>query len=246
MKSNKLKRLQNEVSRIKWYHRIDLGNGIITPGCSNNQRKLKKIGLPKNLKGQTVLDIGAWDGFYSFEAERRGASRVLATDSFSWSGQGGGTKAGFDMAKKILKSKVKAKKIDALDLSPEKIGSFDIVLFLGILYHMRHPMLALERAFSVTRKLLILETHIDMSWCRSPALAFFPGAELANDATNWFGPNSLAVKTMLKVIGFKKVQIISSDPFLYNLAWAIKLKFQNNTPFFQRLFQNRIVFHAWK
>ena len=245
MESNKLKELQNEVSRIRWYHRIDLGNGIVTPGCTNTQRRLKKLGLPEKLKGQTVLDIGAWDGLYSFEAERRGASRVLATDSFCWNGRGG-TKAGFDLAKKILKSKVEARKIDVLDISPEKIGSFDIVLFLGILYHMRHPMLALERAFSVTRKLLILETHTDMSWCSRPALAFYPGTELANDATNWFGPNSSAVISMLKAVGFRKIKIISSDPFVYNLAWAIKLKLQNNNPFSQRLFQSRVVFHAWK
>jgi len=238
--------LLKKIAKIRWYHKIDLGNGILTPGCSNTQRRLNKIGLPENLKGQTVLDIGAWDGFYSFEAERRGASRVLATDSFSWNGGGWGTKAGFDLAKKILKSKVEDKKVDVLDISPEKIGSFDIVLFLGILYHMRHPMLALERAFSVTRKLLILETHTDMSWCNRPALAFYPGTELANDTTNWFGPNSLAVEAMLKVVGFKKVKIISSDSFFYNLSWAVKLKVQNNSPFFQRLFQNRVVFHAWK
>lgn len=246
MKSNKLKELQNKVLKISWYHSIDLGNGIVTPGRTNTRRRLKKLGLPDNFNGQTVLDIGAWDGLYSFEAERRGASRVLATDSFCWSGGGGGTKAGFDLAKKILKSKVRSKKIDALEISPKKIGSFDIVLFLGILYHMRHPILALERAFSVTRKLLILETQTDMSWCNRPVLAFYPGAELAYDTTNWFGPNQSAVVSMLKTVGFKKVKIISSDPFIYNLVWAIKLKLQNNYPFFKRLFQNRIVVHAWK
>lgn len=244
MKAEEL--LNKRVANIRWYHRIDLGNGIVTPGVANTQRRLKKIGLPRSLKGQTVLDIGAWDGFYSFEAERRGASHVLATDSFSWDGGGWGTKKGFDLAKKTLKSKVEEKKIDILDISPEKIGSFDVVLFLGVLYHMRHPMLALERVFSVTRKLLILETNVDMTWYNRPTLTFYPGSELANDHTNWFGPNSLAVESMLKTVGFRKVKIVSSDPFFYNLAWALKLKLQNNTPFFQRLFQSRVVFHAWK
>jgi len=100
--------------------------------------------MPENLAGKTVLDVGAWDGFFSFESERRRAERVLATDSFCWSGEGG-TKAGFELARKVLNSKVEDVEMDVLDLSPENIGTFDIVLFLGVLYHMRRPLLALER-----------------------------------------------------------------------------------------------------
>jgi tRNA (mo5U34)-methyltransferase len=217
--------LKREIAKINWFHSIDLGNGVITPGvCKPNIGK--KI-LPENLEGTTVLDIGAWDGFYSFEAERRGASRILATDSYSWSGEGWGTKAGFDLARKALNSKVEDKQIDVLDLSPDRVGMFDLVLFLGVLYHMRHPLLALERVASVTGKQLILETHVDMLTCRRPAMAFYPGVELNKDPTNWCGPNPLMVKAMLETVGFREVKVF-------------------NSPFTGRLFKKRMVFHAWR
>ena len=72
-----------------------------------------------------------------------------------------GTKAGFELARKALDSKVEDLSIDVLDLSPERIGEFDLVLILGVLYHMRHPLLALERVASVTKDQLVLETHVD-------------------------------------------------------------------------------------
>ena len=73
----------------------------------------------------TVLDIGAWDGFFSFECERRGASRVVAADYYSWHDAGWGTKAGFQLAREALQSRVEDVDIDVMDLSPERIGTFD-------------------------------------------------------------------------------------------------------------------------
>ena len=81
-------RVRDEIAGIAWYHSIDLGHGIVTPGLDDTRHRLPAVGLPNDLTGVTVLDIGAWDGFFSFEAERRGASRVLAVDSFSWRGDG--------------------------------------------------------------------------------------------------------------------------------------------------------------
>jgi tRNA (mo5U34)-methyltransferase len=131
--------LKKEVAKISWYHTIDLGHGVVTPGTDNSPARLRKLALHEDLRGSTVLDIGAWDGFFSFEAERRGASRVLATDSFCWGGGGPGTKDGFELARKTLNSKVEDMNVDVLELSPEIVGVFDLVLFLGVLYHMRHP-----------------------------------------------------------------------------------------------------------
>src|SRR6266705_694068 len=65
--------LKQRVDRIRWWHTIDLGGVVITPGASDNLKTLPKLGLPERLDGKAVLDIGAWDGFFSFEAERRGA-----------------------------------------------------------------------------------------------------------------------------------------------------------------------------
>jgi len=102
--SHDSKQLNERVSSLPWYHRIDLGDGLVTPGVVENARVLPRLGLPDSLTGRTVLDIGAWDGFYSFEAARRGAKRVLATDSFSWDGRGWGSKQSFDLARSALGS----------------------------------------------------------------------------------------------------------------------------------------------
>lgn len=234
--------LRRAVAQIRWFHRIDLGDGLITPGEDNTPEKLKTLHLPQDLRGTTVLDIGAWDGFFSFEAERRGATRVLATDDFCWGGGGWGTKAGFDLAHRALGSKVESKQIGVLDLSPETVGVFDLVLFLGVLYHMRHPLLALERVASVTARQLILETGVDMTWFTKPLIAFYPGAEAVGDPTNWCGPNPAAVLAMLKLVGFRTVRVV--DKLATRRALARSLR---QTLATRRLFLiSRYVFHAWR
>ena len=75
-----LETLKREVAAITWWHTIDLGKGIVTPGLDPTPARLPEIRLAEDLAGLSVLDVGAWDGFFSFEAERRGAKRVLATD----------------------------------------------------------------------------------------------------------------------------------------------------------------------
>jgi len=85
-------------------------------------KKLKQIRMPESLEGRTVLDVGAWDGFFSFEAERRGAARVLAVDSYCWGGEGPGTKDGFNLARRALGSRVEDREVEVLDLSPETAG----------------------------------------------------------------------------------------------------------------------------
>jgi tRNA (mo5U34)-methyltransferase len=169
-----------------------------------------------------VLDVGSWDGFYAFEAERRGASRVLATDSFAWRT----AKAGFELARRVLDSHVEDMDIDVLELSPDRVGTFDVVLFLGVLYHMRHPLLALERVASVTGDHLVLETHVDLLDLPRPAMAFYPGTELNGDETNWCGPNPPMVLAMLNTVGFSKAEIFAGPSVMAT--------------------STRMLFHAWK
>ena len=194
------------VSAITWYHTIDLGHGIVTPGIDDTPPRLAGLQLPEDMTGLSVLDVGAWDGALSFEAERRGAARVLATDHFCWGGEGWGTKDGFDFARRAIGSSVEDLEIDVLDLSPETVGVFDLVLFVGVLYHMRHPLLALERIASVTSRMLILDTHVAMVKRREPLMLFYPGTELKDDPTNWWGPNPSAVEAMLRAVGFTRLE----------------------------------------
>jgi tRNA (mo5U34)-methyltransferase len=230
--------LLDEINDITWFHRIDLGNGLTTPGLDDTRTKLDQVQLPKSLHGLSVLDIGAWDGFFSYECERRGAKRVVAVDKVVWHLPQIG-KRGFELARRVLGSRVEDVELEVLDISPERLGTFDLVLFLGVLYHMRHPLLALERVASVAGNQLILETHVDLNEIDRPAMAFYPGEELNNDGSNWFGPNRAAVEAMLRLVGFRKIELVSSTPVFYrNEARDISGDAKSQ--------QGRMVFHAWK
>jgi tRNA (mo5U34)-methyltransferase len=156
--------------------------------------------------GKTVLDIGCWDGFNSFEASKRGASRVLAADHFAWSDQGWGNRRSFEIARANIAPNVEVMDIDLPDMTPEQLGTFDVVLFAGIFYHLRHPLIGIEQASKLSKDWLIVETAMDAADCDRPAMIFYPGKELGNDPSNWWGPNRLCVEAMLRDQGFSRVE----------------------------------------
>jgi tRNA (mo5U34)-methyltransferase len=242
--------LREEAERIRWFHSIELAPGLVTRGLDDTRARVDILRLP-DLRGKTVLDVGAWDGFFSFEAERRGAARVVATDSFAWSGATWGRKDGFELARRALGSRVEDVEIDVLDLSPETVGRFDVVLFPGVLYHMKHPLLALERVASVTGETLVLETAVDCTWTRRPAAAFYPHHGLGWDPTNWWGPNPEAVAAMLRVAGFESVELVTPDSWAYRLARSarrtpryVREALRHRRPPPEHPAQGRAVFHA--
>jgi tRNA (mo5U34)-methyltransferase len=236
-----------------------LPDGTVTPGLDRSREKLAALHLP-DLTGKTVLDVGAWDGYFSFAAERMGASRVVAVDSYVWERPGG--KDGFEYARSALGSSVEDLQMEVLDISPETVGRFDVVLFLGVLYHMRHPLLALERMADVTNDLLVMETLVDMTFLRAPAAAFYPW-KLHGDETNWWGPNRAAVLGMLSSVGFEHVKAYPARRFsgarLRGLPGRARLGVDRVAsapsrarPRFLRdgirsmLVQNRLVAHGWR
>jgi tRNA (mo5U34)-methyltransferase len=238
--------LRAEVERIRWFHTIDLGGGLVTPGQDDSPAKLATLDLPDDLSGRTVLDVGAWDGFFSFEAERRGAARVVAVDPSAWRPgrpeNEWGTKAGFELARRALGSRVEDVDLDdLLDLSPDTVGTFDVVLFLGVLYHLPDPFPLLERVCAVTRDLLILETHGDLLGRRRPAMAYYPGAEVEGDRSTWWGPNPPLLRALLRGLGFARVDVVHADRLPHRLARAAWRRLRGR-PY--PASQGRIVVHA--
>lgn len=176
-KANLIQNIKN--TRYHWHSPIDFGDGVITREKKIQKRfarRLRLLQIPEDLTGKTVLDIGAWDGYFSFEFERRGAKRVLAIDTFAW--DQGGIDC-FLLAKEKLGSKVEHQRLDVHDLSKEAVGTFDIVFFAGVLYHLKNPLLALEKICSVTKETMICETHtmIPAIHEKYPLITFFPGDE---------------------------------------------------------------------
>lgn len=199
-----------------WWHSIEVGYGIVTSGHqgglsypSSAYQLVKSLKFPENLKGKSFLDIGAWDGYFAFEAEKRGASKVLAFDNFYRDKLEDTGSQGFEVLKEILDSKVEFQKADVYDLSPEKFGMFDVVIFPGVLYHLKHPLLALEKIASVTKEMLILETHYDpYHKGKYPLASFYEKDEVNNDPTTWWGFNEECLHAALRTAGFKNTETV--------------------------------------
>ena len=185
-----------------WWQIFGLTPGVMTPGVSDIDAVLRRSGLPDDLSGASVLDIGTANGGAAFIAERRGASRIVAADIFDQAWHG------FDDIRDTLDSSAQFVKASVYDLPdhPAIAGeSFDIVLFLGVLYHLRHPLLALDSLRRLTGGHAYVETAVS-DWelpdgC--PATArFYRGDELNGDATNWFSPNMACLLDWCRSSGF--------------------------------------------
>ena len=230
-----------------WWYSIDLGDDVVTPGEKPADWlaiELEALHLP-DLQGRTVLDIGAWDGFMSFEAERRGASRVVALDHYVWAldlpeqqrywlecrrlgvapqpyhelprlwhPETLPGKAGFDTAKAALNSNVESIVADFMEMDVESLGTFDVVLYLGVLYHVEAPIEALRRVYTVTGELAIIATQaVVVPGCEHIALwEFFGSSELNADVSNWWAPNEKALHDLCSSAGFRELETTAVLP----------------------------------
>ena len=232
--------LQTQADAITWFHSIDLGHGVTTRGAAY---ELTEEQFPE-FKGRTTLDIGAWDGKYSFLAERMGATRVVALDHYAWGvdmharsgywaechaagklpdhgkdltefwrpslpGQ-----AGFRFARSALGSSVEPVVADFMTTDLASLGTFDIVLYLGVIYHMTEPLTALERVREVTKEVAVIETaalHVAGLETR-PLVEFFADDGLQSDFGNWYVPTLPALHALCQAAGFSKVRTIVGPP----------------------------------
>jgi tRNA (mo5U34)-methyltransferase len=206
-----MEHLRQQIDSINWFHFYDEETfGFASNGKKGipNKEEAQLWGFtPEMFAGKSVLDVGAWDGYYSFLAEKFGATRVLATDHFCWSGPGWGSKAGFDFAHQHLQSKVESRDIDVKEISPETVGKFDVVLFLGVLYHLPDPLAGLLAVAAVTKELLIIETTFE-KLDETKALFELRPERLRGDPTNFWSPNIRGIgEALVNVCDFTRVDI---------------------------------------
>jgi tRNA (mo5U34)-methyltransferase len=207
-----------------WWHSIDLGDGVVTPGFKDPElleREWTQLQLP-DLKGKSVLDIGTWDGWFAFRAERAGAERVVALDHFVWQERPRG-RDGFNLAHSTLGSSVEAIEADFMTMDLSSLGTFDVVLFLGVLYHLRDPLGALGRLRQITSGTALVESEAaifggmeDLSACQ-----FFETDECAGDPTNWWAPTAPALLGMCRAAGFANVTLLLGPPPVDVLAGTL-------------------------
>lgn len=205
--------IKHEIDSNIWFHSIELPGGYITPGKKSLEIMKKDYANTFNklsLDGRTVLDVGAWNGAFSVEALRRGAKKVTALDHFVWNSEYFQGRKAFDFVVHQTGSAISAVDIDLdqprLDLS--HLGQFDVVLLLGVFYHLVDPIAALREVSSIAREVMVLETYIEAALGEeAPAMRFYPGAELANDPTNWWGPNVTCIVELMRMNGFARIDV---------------------------------------
>jgi tRNA (mo5U34)-methyltransferase len=215
----------------KWFHNLEL-NGVSTAPdhfLGDYPRiKWRKFShaLPEDLRGATVLDVGCNAGFYCFEMKRRGAGRVLGVDSSRE------YLAQARFAAEALKLDVDFRQLSTYQLSELK-ERFDIVLFMGVLYHLRHPLLALDLLHEhVVSETLVFQSMQRGSSQQESLLSDYPFSETqvfmregfpklhfvehayASDPTNWWIPNPACSEAMLRSAGFDIVERAESEVYV--------------------------------
>ncbi len=193
-----------------WFHSIELPDGKVIQGLIGLEELRERISafpIPGDLRGKRVLDVGAWTGWCTFEMERRGAE-VVAVDCVDL--------AEFHEAHRLRGSRAELRILDVEELSPETVGVFDYVLFFGVFYHLRNPLLGLEKICSVTKEAAFVESYVIDSGAiqqeqeSAPCLLeFYEGAELGGQLDNWYGPNTNCLLAMCRSAGFARVDLES-------------------------------------
>lgn len=194
---------------IQWWHCIDIPGYGYTEGSVNYPKSygpdwaISRFGMPADLTGKSVLDIGAWDGLMSFEAEKRGASSVLAVDCPKDQGGTWAGSDGFHYAKKALNSKVQWQPYNLEMNNPPIEAQFDVVLCFGVLYHLKSPLPAMTHLFNLTADngLCVVETAVATCGEKEPILQYKPHS--GGDPTNYFYPNDAWMELASKEAGFK-------------------------------------------
>lgn len=197
------------LERTGLYHSFRLPDGRVLEGSMPLrflEGRVASFGLPQDLRGKTVLDIGPWDGYFTFEMERRGAE-VTAIDYADLDT--------FRALHRAYNSRAKYLRLDVYELDPARHGMFDIVLCLGVLYHLKHPLLALEKICAVTRDVAIVETVVvdGEAWQKGvrppfPYVEFYEYDELAGQLDNWSGPSVTAVEALVRAAGFAEAELL--------------------------------------
>lgn len=205
--------LRRRVAAIDWYHTQALAKGIETDGMFDLRPYVNRYGLPADLSGMRVLDVGTFEGFWAFELERRGAE-VVALDvdrlqQLDWPpalrpSEDSQRGEGFALARQALGSEVERVGMTVYEVDAERLGSFDLIFIGSVTIHLRDPIGALERLACVCRGRLIFADE----YSRKLSLLPYPAAEFRGHTPwmTWWRPSIRGWVSMLETAGFERVR----------------------------------------
>jgi tRNA (mo5U34)-methyltransferase len=217
--------------------------GHVTEGPKDVVEHMRRLQIPMRLDGLRILDIAPWNGFFSFECARRGAAAVVSL------GPDDPDATGYNKVRALLGiDNCHYVRASIYDLSPKEHGMFDVVLFLGLIYHLRHPLLALDRIYDVAKDRLFTDSPIidkvvyDKTVSEDQrknildngkiihellSMVYYTKGAETGDLCNWFLPNKRAFKDFVESSGFT-IDKYSDDS---GWAWIAATKgFRNFTP----------------
>lgn len=215
--------LAREVAALQWYHTIDLGGGIVTPGVFDLRPFVERFGIPERLDGKTVLDVGPGNGFFAFELESRGAE-VTTVELPSWEAHDAspvlrafyaseeGKAAALNihdalgLAARAKRSRITRRFVNIYDFDPAVHGRYDVVFCAAVLLHLTDPLRALYRIFSATKEMALISTPIYDEASAEPR-AEFRGT--ATSHTFWI-PNRACLTQWVRAAGFTRVEWIAA------------------------------------
>jgi len=219
----------------RWFHNIDL-NGVQTAPdhfLGDYPRiKFQRFAhaIPADLSGKTVLDIGCNGGFYAIEMKRRGADRVVAVDHDER------YLAQARFAAEVMGADIEFRQLSVYDVATLR-ETFDLVIFMGVLYHLRHPLLALDLIREhVAGDLMIFQSMLRGTQEVEPVADDYPFSaadhferpgyprmvfvenKYCGDETNWWIPNRAGAEAMLRSSGFQVIDHPEEEVFVCRVA----------------------------
>src|SRR3989442_659955 len=219
-----------DLRNYNWYHTIDLGNGLVTPGTYDYRTALPRFQFPEDMGGMNVLDVGSATGFFAFEFERRGAN-VISVELPSiedWDMPHGKDRqltlenlmafhqvstieevqyfhldGPFEFCLKALNSKIRRCHSTIYDLSAKKLGvdTFDLIFVGDVLLHIFSPLKALAALAPLCRGTLIVSSDLANEGYGQPIMQYIGGEERSGDNRSWWIPNRLCLEKRLKRLG---------------------------------------------
>lgn len=216
--------LIEEVNKLSWLHTIDLGNGVVTPGKWTPSPLITQAFDKVNFKGKKVLDVGACDGLWSFEAEKRGASKVYSIDyiqfiDFAY-------KTTYQLAHEALGSNAHYyPDVSVYDVERLNINDFDVIIFCGVYYHLKNPLLALAKLRKVlkTGGRIIIEGPI-INDSEQVFARFYYHKLYSDHISNWWVPSRACLPEWVECSFFDIVEKFEKPDPAYMNGLAFKLK----------------------
>ena len=190
--NDRLPEAQSLVASVPaWHHKFEISPGVITPGSYDPEFLWNKMRLPRDMQGRRVLDLGSSDGFFSLKLRRCGAE-VVSVDYRRKE------QHGFGVMEKLSGLEFDYRRTNLYGIDPEAFGTFDVVLFFGVLYHLPDMIKALSIVRNLCSGEMFLETHCAADLAVETAVArYYRERTLNNDLTNFWSPNVACLRGML-------------------------------------------------